>query len=152
VEVMSKNKTAECIADLTFNLLARCQAKENWLAEQRGLFQAEFKCLRLFGCDKSLNCKEIANRMNLSQGRITRIIDGLEKKGYMKREIDPTDRRNMRVTLSRRGRILTNKLDREFTDMHYEILQDIDVSKHKSLIATMEHLLTATKKWLQESK
>ncbi len=148
---MSTNKTAVRLADLTFNLLTRCQAKENWLAAQQGLFQAEFKCLRIFGSDKSLTCKEIANRMNLRLSRITRVIDGLEKKGYMNREIDQTDRRNMRVTLSRRGKILTTKLDREFTDIHYEILQDIDVSKHKSLINTMEHLLTATEKWLQKS-
>jgi DNA-binding MarR family transcriptional regulator len=78
---MSTTQTAERLANLTFNLLARCQAKEEWLATQRGLFQAEFKCLRLFGSDKSLNCKKIANRMNLSQSRLTRIIDGLVKKG-----------------------------------------------------------------------
>ena len=149
---MSTYQTAECLANLTFSLLARCHAKEAWLAAQRGLFQAEFKCLRLFGADKSLACKEIARRMNLSGSRITRIIDGLVKKGYMSREIDQTDRRNMRVTLSRRGKFLTKKLDREFTDIHYEILQDIDVSKHKILITTLEHLLKATEKWLQKTK
>ena len=89
-------------------------------------------------------------RMNLSRSRITRVVDGLVKKGYMSRGIDPTNRRNMRVTLSRRGKILTNKLDREFTDIHFEILQDIDVSKHKTLITAMEHLLTATENWLQK--
>ena len=149
---MSTHRTAECLANLTFNLLARCQAKENWLAEQRGLFQAEFKCLRLFGSDKSLNCKEIAKRMNLSQSRLTRIIDGLVNKGYMNREIDQSDRRNMRVSLSRRGKILTNRLDKEFIDMHCEILQTIDASKHESLINSMEHLLTATEKWQQDAE
>jgi DNA-binding MarR family transcriptional regulator len=96
-------------------------------------------------------------RMNLSRSRITRVVDGLVKKGYMSRGIEPTNRRNMRVTLSRRGKILTTKLDREFTDIHYEftdihyeILQDIDVSKHKTLITAMEHLLTATENWLQK--
>ena len=148
---MGKNNAAERLANLTFNLLARCQAKEEWLATQRGLFQAEFKCLRLFGTDRSLNCKQIAKRMNLSQSRLTRIIDGLVTKGYMNREIDQTDRRNMRVSLSRRGKILTNKIDKDFIDIHEEILQNIDVSKHESLINTMEHLLIATEKWLQKA-
>ena len=149
---MSTYQTAKSLANLTFNLLIRCQVKEEWLATQRGLFQAEFKCLRIFGSDKSLTCKEIANRMNLSRSRITRVIDGLVKKGYVSRELDPTDRRNMKVTLSRRGKILATKLDREFTDIHFEILQGIDVSKHKSLINTLEHVLTATEKWLQKTK
>lgn len=149
---MSTYQTAESLADLTFKLLAKCQAKEEQLAKQRGLFYAEFKCLRVFGSDKSLICKEIGTRMNLSRSRITRILDGLVKKGYVNRTLDPSDRRNMKVTLSRRGKLLKAKLDRGLTDIHYEILKDIDVSKHRSLINIMKHLLTATEKWLQNSK
>ncbi len=108
---MSTNKTAERLADLTFTLLKRCQEKETWLAKEHGLFQAEFKCLRLFGFDESLNNTQISKRMKLSPSRLTRIIDGLEKKGYMQREIAQKDRRNMRIFLSRRGKILTNKLN-----------------------------------------
>jgi DNA-binding MarR family transcriptional regulator len=147
---MSTNQTAERLANLTFSLLAGCQEKEAWLAEQHGLFQAEFKCLRLFGTDESLNNTQISKRMNLSPSRLTRIIDGLVQKGYMQREIDQHDRRNMKVTLSRRGKILTNKLNKAFIDVHYEILQDINVGQHESLITAMEHLLSAIEKWLQK--
>jgi len=147
---MSTNQTAERLADLTFSLLARCQEKEAWLAEEHGLFQAELKCLRLFGFDETLNNKEIAKRMNLSPSRLTRIIDGLASRGYMTREIDQSDRRNMRVFLSRRGKILTNKLHKAFVGIHYEILRDIDVSQHESLITAMEHLSSAIEKWLQK--
>ncbi len=149
---MSTNQTAERLADLTFSLLARCQEKQAWLAEEHGLHQSEFKCLRLFGFDESMNNKEIAKRMKLSESRLTRIVDGLEKRGYMKREIDQTDRRNMRVYLSRRGKILTNKLNKAFIDLHSEILQDIDVSQHEPLIIAMEHLHLAIEKWLQKPK
>jgi DNA-binding MarR family transcriptional regulator len=147
---MDKNKTAERLANLTFSLLAGCQEKEAWLAEQHGLFQAEFKCLRLFGTDESLNNTQISKRMNLSPSRLTRIIDGLVKKGYMQRAIDPNDRRNMIVTLSRRGKILTNKLNRAFVEVHEEILQDINVAQHEPLITAMENLHFAIEKWLQK--
>jgi len=147
---MSTTQTAEDLANLTFSLLAGCQEKEAWLAEQHGLFQAEFKCLRLFGTNESLNNTQISERMNLSPSRLTRIIDGLVKKGYMQREIDQNDRRNMRVTLSRRGKIFTNKLDKAFVEVHEEILQDIDPSQHEHLISAMEHLLAAIEKWLQK--
>ncbi|MHA1989010.1 MAG: MarR family winged helix-turn-helix transcriptional regulator [Promethearchaeota archaeon] len=150
METITTNQTAEHLANLTFSLLQRCQEKEAWLAEEHGLFQAEFGCLRLIGSDESPNNKEIAKRMNLSPSRITRIIDGLVQKGYMIREIDKTDRRNMRVFLSRRGKRLTHKLDKAFVDIHYEILQDIDISQHESLITAMEHLNSAIEKWLQK--
>ena len=147
---MSKNQTAERLANLTFSLLAGCQEKEAWLAEQHGLFQAEFKCLRQFGSKESLNNTQISKRMNLSPSRLTRIIDGLVQKGYMQREIDPNDRRNMIVTLSRRGKIFTNKLNRAFIEVHEEILQDIEATQHEPLIIAMEHLLSAIEKWLQK--
>jgi hypothetical protein len=58
----------------------------------------------------------------------------------------------MRVFLSRRGKILTNKLNKAFVDIHWEILQDIDVSQHESLITAMEHLQLAIEKWLKKPK
>ena len=149
---MSTNQTAERLADLTFSLLQRCQEKEARLAEEHGLFHAEFRCLRLMGSEGSLNNKDIAERMNLSPSRLTRIVDGLEKKGYMQREINKGDRRNMKISLSRRGKILTNKLNKAFVDLHSEILQDIDVAQHEPLITAIEHLHLAVEKWLQKPK
>jgi hypothetical protein len=70
----------------------------------------------------------------------------------MKREIEQYDRRNMRVFLSRRGKLLTNKLNKAFVDIHIEILKDIDVSQHEPLITAMEHLQLAIEKWLDKPK
>ncbi len=147
---MSTNQTADRLADLTFSLLQRCQEKEAWLAEEHGLFQAEFRCLRLFGSDESLNKKEIAKRMKLSPSRLTRIIDGLVRREYMQREIDQNDRRNMRVTLSKKGKLLVQQLNKAYVDIHNEILEDIDVSQHEALITAMDHLLSALEKWLRK--
>jgi DNA-binding MarR family transcriptional regulator len=141
-------QTATKLADLTFTLLANCQEKENRLAEQYGLTQAEFRCLRLFGTDECLNNKHIAERMKLSPSRLTRIIDGLVKKGYIGREIDVNDRRNMRVSLSEKGKSLVHKLNQAYVDIHAEILQDIDEQQHKPLINAMTGLLGALEKWI----
>jgi len=147
---MNKDTTSERLANLTFNLLARCQEKEAFLAEEHSLFPAEFKCLRLLEHDETLNNKEIAKRMNLSPSRLTRIVDGLVKKGYMQRMIDPDDRRNMKLSLSRRGKMLTTKLEKAYVDIHHEILEDIDKDQHEPLITAMEHLLGALEKWLKK--
>ncbi len=149
---MDENKTAVRLAELTFTLLARCQEKEAWLAEEHGLHLAEFKCFRSFGADENVNNKQISERMNLSPSRLTRIIDGLVIKGYMKREIDNGDRRNMKISLSKRGKALTDKLNKAFIDLHSDILQDIDVSQHEPLITGMGHLNLAVEKWLQKPK
>ena len=148
----SINKYAEMLGNITFNLLARCQEKEAHLAEQHNLLEAELKCLRLIGPEESLNNQEIAERMNLSPSRLTRIIDGLVRKGYMNREIDKEDRRNMKISLTSIGENLSNKINKAFVDIHREILEDIDNSQHESLLTTMGNLQLAVEKWLQKSR
>ncbi len=145
---MNINLTAEKLANLTFNLLANCQEKEIRLAEVHNLTQAEFRCLRLFGSDEVMNNKSIAERMKLSPSRLTRIIDGLVAKEYVIREIDNNDRRNMKVSLSMKGKSLVNQLNKAYVNIHREILQDIDESQHTPLITALMHLLAALDKWL----
>ena len=149
---METNSTASRLANLTFSLLANCQEKEVHLAELHGLTQAEFRCLRLFGSDESLNNKTIAERMNLSPSRLTRIIDGLVKKRYIRRNIDSNDRRNMRVNLSAKGIALVQQLNKAYVDIHEEILLDIDPSQHERLIVVMTHLLEALENWLEKTE
>jgi DNA-binding MarR family transcriptional regulator len=147
-EIITPPVEAVQLADLTFKLLANCQEKEARLAEQQGLTQAEFRCLRLFGTAESSNNKQIAKRMNLSPSRLTRIIDGLVRKNYLTREIDPNDRRNMKVTLSSQGVLIVQQLNNAYVNIHREILTDIDQMQHKPLITAMTHLLSALEKWI----
>lgn len=143
--------TAEKLADLTFQLLASCQEKENRLARQHNLTDAEFRCLRSMTENESLNNKEIAERMNLSPSRLTRIIDGLVKKGYVKREIQPNDRRNMQVYLSEKGIDFVKQLNRAYINIHTQILSEIDKAQHKPLIEAMDNLLRSVNNWLLKS-
>ncbi len=143
--------TAKDLADLTFKLLATCQEKEMRLAEQYKLTPSEFRCLRLFGISETLNNKQVAERMNLSASRLTRIIDGLVNKKYMLREIDPEDRRHMRVTLSEHGVLFVQKLNEAYIDIHKEILEDIDKTQHSPLIDAMTNLLSALEKWIAKT-
>ena len=149
---MSEFHEAEALANLTFSLLARCQEKESRLAESHNLLEAEFKCFRIMSSEDSLNNKDIAKRMKLSPGRVTRIMDGLVEKGYMEREIDKDDRRNMVITLSRKGKILAHKINGAYVKIHQEILRDIDTSQHKALIIAMEHLHAAVERWLEKPR
>lgn len=149
---MSEIHKAESLANLTFNLLARCQEKEARLSEKHGLLDSEFKCLRLIGINENPNNKEIAERMLLSPSRLTRIVDGLVEKGYMMREINKDDRRNMRLSLSSKGKALAKKLNSAFVNIHEEILMSINVSQHQSLMTAMENLSSAVEKWLQKPR
>jgi DNA-binding MarR family transcriptional regulator len=136
----TESENAARLADLTFKLLANCQEKEARLAENYGLTQSEFRCLRLFNKKDVLNNKQVAERMNLSPSRLTRIIDGLVAKDYITRQIEPRDRRNIKV--------IVQKLNNAYVNIHKEILEDIAKPQHKPLINAMESLLVALQKWI----
>jgi len=153
MEQQELHKSASNLADLTFKLLATCHEKEERIARQHNLTQAEFRCLRQINEIENINNKEIAERMNLSASRLTRIIDGLVEKGYVVREIEPNDRRNMRLYLSENGKEFTHKLDEAYIGIHSQILSDIDSGQHQPLISAMTGLLSAVEKWMaQEEK
>jgi DNA-binding MarR family transcriptional regulator len=145
------NSDAFKLADLTFHLLAHCRDKEIRFAEKHGLTQAEFRCLRYFGRNECMNNKQISERMKLTPGRLTRIIDSLINKNYLMREIDLTDRRYMRVNLSKRGASLIQQLDNDYVDIHRDILSGIDLHQQKPLIIAMSRLVKAMKIWTAKS-
>lgn len=147
----SIESNAKELADLTFSLLANCQEKEERLAEAHNLTAAEFRCLRLFNHDDIINNKSIAKKMNLSPSRLTRIVDGLVNKEYLVREIDPSDRRNMKILLSPKGSALVQKLNKAYIQIHQEILMDIDEQQHIPLIFAMKNLLSALEKWIAKT-
>ena len=120
------------------------------MAMERGLTESEFRCLRLMGFEKGLSNKKIAERMSLSQSRLTRIIDGLCEKGYMTREANPKDFRALNLTLSRKANSFVKKLDKNNIDLHYTILNNTIIPQQKALIAAMEKLYSETKKWLRK--
>jgi len=149
---MNESQTVKYLSSLTIRLLVSYEEKNTRLANERGLTEAEFRCLRLFGSDKGISNTKIAARMNLSPSRLTRIIDGLVEKGFMTRGDDRKDRRLLNITLSRKGKLFVHKLDKLNDALHHKILKEISVSQRKSVIVAMEKLYSATEKWLKKTK
>ena len=140
-----QNSDAFKLADLTFHLLAHCREKEIRFAEKHDLTQAEFRCLRYFGTYECVNNKQISERMKLTPGRLTRIIDSLINKKYMMREIDQGDRRYMRVNLSEHGILLVKSLNNDYANIHRDILSGIEADQQKPLLTAMSNLVSALK-------
>lgn len=148
----ASKKIAAEIAELTFQLLAGCQEKEERFAEQLKIHVSEFRCIRAFRGDRSLPVKTLVERINLSGSRLTRILGSLEKRGYLYREIDLNDRRGITVTLSKKGIDLAAKLEERYIQIHEEILSGIPKDVHGPLIAGLHNMLSSLQGWLGNKK
>jgi len=149
---MKENKTAKLLASLTFHLVTSIQEKHTRLADELGLTEVELKCLLSLGTDKGLNNTNVAKRIHLTASRVTRIIDGLEKKGYLNKGHNHKDSRSLSLSLSRKGRLFIKKLNKQNVDMHSKILVEIKKSQRKALIHTMENLNSVAERRLRKSK
>lgn len=53
---------------------------------------------------EGLRMNELAERILYSKSGLTRVVDRLERKGYVSRTVPPNDRRSIRVALTEEGR------------------------------------------------
>ena len=150
---MSKKiSTAQLLSETTFELLGKCQKKEDLLAGRFDLNQAEFRFLRFCAEGEVLKNSELAKRLNLSPSRLTRIIDGLVQKEYVIREMDPGNRRNLRVSLSKPGAKLVKELNKEFIDIHNEILSSLPKGIGEEIVEKIRTLIGALDIWFAKNK
>ena len=147
---MTTKSNAKELAELTFNLLEDCHQKEIQLAKRYGLTTSEFHCLRLLTVGDAINNKDLAHKLRLSPGRLSRIVNGLVEKGYTTRKTVSTDRRSLHVSLSKKGQEMVAQLNQGYVNIHKEILDNIDESIHKDLITGMTQLLSALRKWMKK--
>ena len=89
--------------DLIARLFQCCQERMQYQCERFQLPDAEFRCLGMFGEERYLTAKSIAHRMNVVKSRVSKIIDGLLKKGLIQRIKDPEDSRVHLLSLTPQG-------------------------------------------------
>jgi len=66
--------------------------------------------LRILWDEEQLPQTKIAEKTKKDRPNITRIVDVLEKNGYVQRTIDPDDRRIQNVTLTDKGKTIEDTL------------------------------------------
>lgn len=137
------------MADLTFALLEHCEVKRQRMAETLRLTIAEFKLLLLMHEDDGIAAGELARRMEISNSRLTRIIDGLVRKKLLTRAVSTADRRVMRVGLTASGRAIRGELRKSYVRTHEDIIRLLPKGADRSVIFAMERLLDAMKTWVK---
>jgi len=143
----AQEKMAELMAELTCELARTCNEKENYFAAMFNLTPAEFKCLRLFSKKTSLSIKEIAHRMKITPGRITHILTALEEKKFVKRRVDPGDKRNVIVSLTAKSTPFIKNLNENHIKLHEDILEKIEPEKRPLVLTAMGEVVDALRSW-----
>jgi DNA-binding MarR family transcriptional regulator len=82
------------------------RALDSSLQDGYGISLHEYEVLlflAVFSDDHTMPMTELRRRTPLSQSRVSRVVSGLEDRGFVRRTTDPTDNRAVTVTLTQQG-------------------------------------------------
>lgn len=102
----------------------------------------QYNVLRILrgATDEGLPCSEVGNRLVARDPDVTRLLDGLEKRGLVVRGRSSTDRRVVNARITDKGSALTNQLDEPMTGIHDRQLGHMKKKHLKNLIELLERV------------
>jgi len=116
--------------------------------ESMGLYRGQPKMLFLLDKEDGLTKKELAERFEVSAPTVTKMVERLEKNGFLTTKKDEKDKRITRVYISDKGRSQLHEL-RDFrseaADIYFKDMSDEEIE-------TLNTLLEKVKKNISEHK
>jgi len=90
--------------------------------------------------ETSVSPNHIADRLIISRASVTSLLDSLEKRGFVKRQPHPSDRRMLLVELTDSGRQVANQF-RPIVHQHQKVwLNALNEKEQEQLIQTLHRL------------
>ncbi len=110
------------------------------LLKARGLSPTQYNVLRILrGAGESgLPCREISNRMIKRDPDVTRLLDRMEAKGWVKRRRGTSDRRVILVQITPAGLELVRSLDEPVRGLHRRRLGRMGAKRLRTLLGLLE--------------
>jgi DNA-binding MarR family transcriptional regulator len=83
---------------------------------------------------------EVAADLGITVGTLTTAINNLVKKGYVERKRDDKDRRVVKITLTKKGKLAYRVHEKFHLDMVKETIKGLSQEEEKSLACALEKL------------
>ncbi|RKY33069.1 MAG: hypothetical protein DRP74_00760 [Candidatus Omnitrophota bacterium] len=110
---------------------------------------AQFVILNFLSKKGESKMKNLAVLLNVTTAAMTGIVDKLFKSGYVKRVYDPKDRRVIKISLTNKGRDLTNKINQQRKTMIIKIFSQLSRQEREDylkILMRIRHILVQSDK------
>jgi DNA-binding MarR family transcriptional regulator len=143
IEKLVPNHQLRKFKEVIAKLFQCCQERMQYQSERFGLPEAELRCLILFGDERYLTPKGIAQKMNVVKSRVTKIVQGLLKKKMLQKIRDPEDSRVVLLSLTPKGLEKISEINRFINEIHNEVLIRMIPEQRKSLLMSLDILASS---------
>jgi MarR family transcriptional regulator, organic hydroperoxide resistance regulator len=121
----------------TLHALSTALAGEN-------LTPAEINALANLTADGVLSIRELSERSGTRATTLTGVLDRLENRGYLTRELDPADRRSFRLPLTQTGREVATRVREAIAELERGALAGLSVTQISGFYAVLAALQEAS--------
>jgi MarR family transcriptional regulator, organic hydroperoxide resistance regulator len=116
--VLALHRTTHC----TLHALSSALAEENLTA-------AEINALANLADRGALNIRELSAETGTRATTLTGVLDRLENRGYLARELDPADRRSFRLPLTEAGRAVAAQVRAAIGELERDALSGLPATQ-----------------------
>lgn len=111
----------------------------------------QFLVLTFAGGSEPLSQSELSARLGVDPTIVVGLIDGLEARGAIRRERDPTDRRRSLLMLTAAGRKLHTRASASVATAEREFLGPLSASERKELRAFLIEVMQHRLPWMAKT-
>ncbi len=94
--------------------------------KERGLTLSRARALFALSRRDGLNQRELADELGIETPTIVRLLDGMEKQGFIERRVEASDRRAKQIHMTGRGRDIADEIDKLACEIRREVLGGVD--------------------------
>ncbi len=131
----------EKIKDLTHLIIEFYEKLSSWehsVVRGKDLTLPQMHTIEILGMHKAMRMKELAEKMGVTTGTLTVIVDNLESKKLIVRKPNREDRRSILVELTEKGAIYFAEHDKH----HHQLTQDMIANLTEEEIEQFYHALS----------
>lgn len=142
---MDKNflyDTVQQINDLTYFINNQVYQKHNTLIDEN-ITAAQDHLINIIHDARTITINEIAQKLNVSSSAASQQVSKLEGNGYVKRQINVNNRREILVSLDKKGQSFMKKQDRFdeiVTEKLYKKLGEEKLTEFKNILSTLKEI------------
>jgi DNA-binding MarR family transcriptional regulator len=101
------------------------------------LTRAQWRALKRISYSEGMRQAELAEQLEMEPIAIGRVIDRLEKTGYVERRADPSDRRAWCLHLTPRAHAVVDDMEKISNEMFRDAQKGIPAADMKAVMATL---------------
>jgi DNA-binding MarR family transcriptional regulator len=104
------------------------------------------------GSRKSASLSDLADALELDKSTLSRTVDSLVQRGFVKRDEDSINRRKVSITLTKEGAAKTDSINTNCNSYYAEVFSNISEDKHEQIMESLSLLASAMKKSRKKSE